>query len=317
MEKLGIILFYFLSVGVCISQDSLQQHSLSVNDSLELYPAYDLYCGWDTIGIHPYHFDPSTFLDTTVIPLTGTFSCEYCQPRKGKVNSNFGTRGRRRKTAHFGIDIDLEKGDTVVAAFDGMVRIAVKNKSYGNVVIMRHRNGLETYYAHLSKLLVRSNQWVNAGDVIGLGGNTGHSFGAHLHFEIRYKGLPMNPNDVIDFANERLIADTIVLTPNNFEYFDKVASGKVRVSNVKKKTKAKSYFPSETTSANTVADNTTTSSSDPIKPKGKKSKYYYVKKGDTLYSIAHKNGTTVKKLCKLNGIKENTTLAIGRKIKCS
>ncbi len=287
---------------------------MTVNDSLRRYPAYDLYCTWDTVVIHPYHFEPCTFIDTTIISLTGDFSCEYVQPRAGKVNSNFGTRGKRRKVAHFGIDIDLEKGDTVVAAFDGMIRIAKKNKSYGNVVIIRHRNGLETYYAHLSKLLVKADQWVNAGDVIGLGGNTGHSTGSHLHFEIRYKGLPLNPNDVIDFANDRLVSDTIVMTPNNFEYFDKVASGRVRVSNVKKKVKSKSYFPTETSTVSAENNSTTIASA---KPKATTGKYHVVRKGDTLYSIARKYGTTTQKLCKLNNIKQNATLSIGKKIRCS
>ncbi|MBK6833417.1 MAG: M23 family metallopeptidase [Bacteroidetes bacterium] len=159
-------------------------------DSLLMFPSHDLYGNWDTSLIHPYLFDQHFTTDSTTIYLLDDWSCGFTVPCKGGVTSDFGWRRRR---PHYGTDIDLETGDTVVAAFDGRVRIAkFNNGGYGNCVVIRHNNGLETVYAHLSKLLVEPGQEVASGTVIGLGGNTGHSFGSHLHFEVRFLGKPVD-----------------------------------------------------------------------------------------------------------------------------
>jgi hypothetical protein len=111
------------------------------------------------------------------------------------------------------MDLSLKKGDTVKAAFDGVVRYAKFNRGgFGNLVIIRHYNGLETYYAHLSKLIVTTNQLVKASDVIGLGGSTGRSRSPHLHFEVRYKDIPLDPQRVIDFEANKLISPTLPIT---------------------------------------------------------------------------------------------------------
>ena len=196
---------------------------LTAEDSLDLFPAYELYGQWDTAIIHPYHYDIKNLKDTVTIPLIDQFNCGYVHPFKGHISSDFGSRKGR---PHYGVDIDLETGDTVVCAFSGMVRIARKNKSYGNVVIIRHSNGLETYYAHLSKINVESGQLVEPGQFIGLGGNTGHSFGSHLHFEVRYKGCPINPNELIAFDKMKLKADSYKLTPKSFEFVVKAKQAK-------------------------------------------------------------------------------------------
>jgi murein DD-endopeptidase MepM/ murein hydrolase activator NlpD len=123
---------------------------------------------------------------------------------------------------HYGIDIGLNTGDPVKSAFEGMVRFAKKHGGYGNVVIIRHYNGLETVYAHLHKIKVKPGQIVEAGQVIGTGGNTGRSFGSHLHFEVRFKGKPINPNQIISFKNQCLHSDVIVLEKtkkNTFQAF--------------------------------------------------------------------------------------------------
>jgi murein DD-endopeptidase MepM/ murein hydrolase activator NlpD len=112
---------------------------------------------------------------------------------------------------HKGIDVDLNKGEPVVAAFDGKIRIAEKRGGYGNVVVIMHPNGLETVYAHLSKIKVKEGQVVLSGQTIGLGGNTGHSTGSHLHFEIRYKSHAINPATFISFTENKLLDDMIVL----------------------------------------------------------------------------------------------------------
>ena len=156
----------------------------------------------------------------------------YVHPFHGRATSKFGFRKYRY---HLGVDIDLETGDSVVSCFDGKVRIAQYSKTYGNVVVVRHENGLETYYAHLSKLEVKVGQDVKAGELLGLGGNTGHSHGSHLHFETRFRGQPFDPNMIIDFDRMCLRADTYYLSKSNFKYMSEVHKVK-HYSRKKKKT---------------------------------------------------------------------------------
>lgn len=126
---------------------------------------------------------------------------EYTSPCPGYVTSNYGYRSRFRRN-HYGIDLKLQVGDTVRAAFSGKVRLTkYERRGYGYYVVMRHPNGMETVYGHLSRFLVKPDQVVKAGDPIALGGNTGRSTGAHLHFETRYLGIPINPAAIIDFEN--------------------------------------------------------------------------------------------------------------------
>ena len=204
------------TVPYVLDEDELMDY----NDSLISFPAYDLYCGWDTINTHSAKFDIKSLKDSIrEIALYDKNSCGYVHPFLGNVTSGFGPRKRR---FHYGTDIDLETGDAVGSAFDGKVRIAKKSKSYGNVIVIRHSNGLETYYAHLSKINVEVGQEVFAGQIIGLGGNTGHSHGSHLHFEIRYLGQPINPTDIISFTDHKLICDTLCLSKKTFDYLSEV-----------------------------------------------------------------------------------------------
>lgn len=130
----------------------------------------------------------------------------------GKINSEYGKRWGRQ---HHGLDVDLNIGDTVVAAFDGVVRYAQFNKSgFGNCVVIRHKNGLETLYGHLCKIDVVENQYVKSGQHIGLGGTSGHSTGPHLHFEMRYKDYSFDPQLLIDLSTQQLKTQTVI--------FDKV-----------------------------------------------------------------------------------------------
>lgn len=148
--------------------------------------------------------------DTLWIRLVDSAS-RYVHPFKGRVTSRFGARWGRM---HYGTDVGLRVGDTLVAAFDGIVRVSQRNYSYGNIVIIFHKNGLETYYAHMSRLLVKPNQVVKAGQPIGLGGNTGRSRGPHLHFEVRYLGVPIDAQHLIDFEKYELIAEEFPLCKN-------------------------------------------------------------------------------------------------------
>lgn len=256
-------------------------------DSLLAFPSNDLYSSWDTTVIHPYSFAESFKQDSAIIKLTEPTDCGFVLPFTGNVTSEFGWRKRR---PHYGTDIDLETGDTVMAAFDGMVRIAKLNRSYGNVVIIRHKNGLETVYAHLSKILVEPGQMLEAGQIIGLGGNTGHSYGSHLHFEMRYLGQAIDAEDFIDFATGTLKKNEVLFTKSDVENkYDLRAlhSRQKRDLNLSRVSGSKS----------------------------KNGRVYTVKKGDTLGRIAQRNHTSIKAICKKNGIKQTKVLRPGMKLK--
>lgn len=178
-----------------------------------MLPEYDFYAFWDTLHVDAYRFDLRKLQE--IIPLTVLeMDCDFAMPIYGRTNSPFGWRHGR---PHTGIDLQLRTGDSVYAAFDGVVRMSKYYNGYGNCVVVRHYNGLETLYAHLSKLDVKPGTLVNAGQLLGLGGSTGHSTGPHLHFEIRFLGRPLNPASVIDFPNETVKIDTLNIESRLFQ----------------------------------------------------------------------------------------------------
>jgi len=133
----------------------------------------------------------------------------------GRMNSVFGYRWGKQ---HQGLDLSLNFGDTVVAAFDGIVRYAKSNSGgYGNCIVIRHNNGLETLYGHLNSIKVSENQFVKSGELIGLGGSTGHSTGPHLHFETRYKGIAIDPQLLIDISTQQLKSETVIFDKNDLK----------------------------------------------------------------------------------------------------
>ena len=252
------------------SVDSLAlQKQIRVEQSL--YPAFDIYPSWnnETVG-----YKDAIVPDSYTFDLTG-----FCMPTEHtKITDVFGYRPRRRR-GHYGLDIKVYVGDTIRAAFDGKVRV-VKNqgrRGYGKYLVIRHDNGLETVYGHLSKQLVKENQLVKAGEVIGLGGNTGRSTGSHLHFETRFLGQDIDPTRMFDFPNQDIVADT-------YTY----------------------YKPGSRKGSKTEGSN----SSSEIR-------YYRVRKGDTLSKIAARQGVSVRRLCQLNGITTRTTLRIGQVLRFS
>lgn len=161
----------------------------------------DIYDSWDNTKAHPYASEliPDSFridLRGFVMPTTST-----------KVTSRYGYRPSFRRM-HKGLDIKVYTGDTIVSAFDGKVRVVRYDAGgYGYYVVVRHKNGLETIYGHLSKQLVVADQEVKAGEPIGLGGNTGRSFGSHLHFETRLLGAAINPELLFDFPAQDVTAN--------------------------------------------------------------------------------------------------------------
>jgi murein DD-endopeptidase MepM/ murein hydrolase activator NlpD len=233
--------------------------------------------------------DLSKLKDTLWMCVNDESHTDFVCPVNGVVTSRYGYRSGRH---HSGIDLDLDIGDTVRAAWSGKVRYAKYNDGgFGNLVIIRHFNGLETFYAHLSKFLVVPDQEVKAGDVIGLGGNTGRSFGPHLHFEVRFYDAAMNPEEIIDFNSKKCKDDNLFVHASLF------LPG----------AKPTDTFKGSTQSAEEPVP-------EPI-VKAATRKYYKIRSGDTLSEIAARNKTTVSKLCQLNGISTRTTLQIGRSLR--
>lgn len=187
-------------------------------DSAAIFDEY-----WDNVELFAY--GGASFQncqDTLALPLLVRDT--FCLPVQGRIFGEFTWRGARM---HTGIDIDLRTGDSVRAAFSGKVRKSYYNPGgYGYMIIIRHYNGLETYYAHLSKLLVVENQWVQAGEVIGLGGSTGRSTAPHLHWEVRYRDNPFNPRAIADIENNRLATDTLILMPSDFKHVKELSEAK-------------------------------------------------------------------------------------------
>lgn len=182
-----------------------------VNDSLSHIPGYDIYCHWRTDAIFDRSVKP-VLHDTLRLQL-GHSDCDHAMPTSGHVTSPFGPRKGRM---HYGVDLKLQTGDPVVVAFSGMVRISRYNSTFGHVVVVRHYNGLETLYAHLSKRLVEPGQLIEAGDTLGLGGNTGRSYGSHLHFEVRFLDQPIDPSEVFDLERGDLKAKTFDIHKGTF-----------------------------------------------------------------------------------------------------
>jgi len=180
------------------------------------YPSSNIYNNiWCQVNPNPY--PPSLYENDSLINLTLiNDSTDFIMPCKAPVTSKFGWRDGR---VHQGIDLGLNYSLPVGCSFAGVVRFARYYKGYGRLVIIRHYNGLETYYAHLSRINVKPGQFVKAGEIIGKSGSTGRSSGAHLHFEIRYKGIPLNPAHIISFTDNILLNDKIILKKVKQNFF--------------------------------------------------------------------------------------------------
>ena len=240
----------------------------AVERDLELNYNNDIYTSWVTNRAHPY--TDADVPDSINIDLRN-----FCMPTPSRrITSRYGYRPAFRRV-HKGLDIKVYTGDTIVAAFDGKVRVARYDRGgYGYYLVLRHNNGLETIYGHLSKQLVKCNQEVKAGEPIGLGGNTGRSFGSHLHFETRVAGQPINPELLFNFPEQDITRD--------FYTFHK----------------------------NKSSQNQTYMASNSKKSSG--NHFYKVRKGDTLSSISRKLGTSTKSLSQKNRLRNSSKLRIGQ-----
>lgn len=242
---------------------------------------------WDTMNIHAYRdIELDSLPEATAIRLVDSLE-SYHYPYIGRITSRYGPR---RGRAHQGLDIGLKTGDPIYATFDGKVRLSKAAGDYGNLVIIRHNNGLETYYAHLSQRDVEVGDWVVAGQQIGLGGSTGRSTGPHLHYEVRYKGQSFDPERLIDFSNGNLRRDELLLKRRHFSIYSKYEQDFGDEEEVAKQEEA------ERKAAAAV-------------------QYHTVRSGDTLGAIARKYGTSVSRICQLSGIKSTSILRIGQKLR--
>ena len=244
-----------------------------IKKEMAAYPAFGLYPEWNNTRVHAFG-NAVVVPDTFRIDMTG-----FAMPTTNtKITSKFGPRRRRM---HNGIDVKVYIGYTIRAAFSGKVRmVKYERRGYGKYVVIRHENGLETVYGHLSKQLVNEEQYVEAGEVIGLGGNTGRSTGSHLHFETRFLGQAINPAFMFDFEKQDIVADSYLFM------------------------KGKNRYRSSKNSAVAASS-------------GGDTQYYKVRKGDSLSRISKKTGVSIDRLCKLNGITRRTTLRVNQVLKCS
>ena len=270
----------------------------------EIYenPSGDLYEEWDNVLTH---YQGNTIPDETTIDLRG-----FCMPTDSRVvTSNFGARWGRQ---HKGLDIKVYIGDTIRAAFSGKVRIVkYERRGYGKYVVIRHYNGLETYYGHMSKQLVSENEEVKAGDPIGLGGNTGRSTGSHLHFETRICGIALNPALMFDFRNQDVTGDFYTYRRNKYAA-ESAQATRLRGANARGISNSRFYDDDDVFE---MDDDSELAIAAPEASFTPEVHFHKVKKGETLQAIARKCHTTVDKLCKLNRIGKNIRLMPGQILK--
>ena len=277
-------------------------------------PAGEIYSTWDHTSalIAPGVMPPNFKVD-----LRG-----FAMPTPSrKITSKFGPRWGRQ---HKGLDIKVYIGDTIYAAFDGKVRIVKYNAGgWGYYVVLRHPNGLETLYGHLSKQLVKEDEIVRAGQPIGLGGNSGASTGSHLHFETRLLGTAINPALMFDFEAQDVTGDYYVVNSGKIQNAKNtvVATAPKEEETAPVSQNIVIQLPAATPKAPAIAP-AATETQAPATPKQPESKTpkeltYVVKKGDTPYSIAKNHGISLDQLYKLNGLKPGANIKAGQVLKCS
>lgn len=282
ISKIGIVVLLVATAGIARGQDvmpepvrlhksmeavdTLDLHSMLLNEA-NVIPSDDMYPVWRNSGVHYNSVLPDSFridLRNYAMPTTNT-----------KITDVFGYRPRRKRV-HNGLDVKVQTGDTIYAAFDGKVRIAsFQRRGYGHYIVVRHNNGIETLYAHLSKRLVKENQNVKVGDPIGLGGNSGRSSGSHLHFETIFMGKSIDPAEMFDFKNQKVTGENYLYRKPGSKY---VENGKVKTA-------------------------------------GPEPKYHKVKSGDTIERIARKYGVSQKQIFDLNGLNSRSVIRPGQSLR--
>ena len=310
IRKIGALLFFVFTASTAMSQDLLARQapidrrakkldSIEVRSMVEREnhqsPAAQLYGDeWDNTYAHRATELPDSF--------TINFR-HFCMPTPSRVvTSNFGSRWGRQ---HKGLDIKVYIGDTIRAAFSGKVRVVrYEAGGYGNYVVIRHPNGLETIYGHLSKQLVSVNENVRAGQAIGLGGNTGRSTGSHLHFETRLCGVALNPALFFDFRNQDVTGDYYTFHKRTYDNESEVATrerGKIGNGGYTHDM----IYGEVGRSHDDVPEDVREAMNAPERV------YYKVQNGETIASIAKKVGVSVEKIMRLNGFRKNQRVRAG------
>ena len=297
--KIGLLALFAVAGLPVVGQDLIARQApidrrLKAVDSVSIQKmiereqkqvAANLYPNWNNKYAHQYNVE---LPDSFKIDLR-----DFCMPTPSRrITSNYGYRKAYRRV-HRGLDIKVYTGDTIVSAFDGKVRIVRYDAGgYGKYVIIRHPNGLETIYGHLSAQLVKENEEVRAGQPIGLGGSTGLSSGSHLHFETRLLGVAINPALLFDFPNQDVTCDYYTYYKDSYGKQSDLASMRTA--------KESAAFGGGT-------DNSTSAASEVGGDH-----FYKIKKGETLYSVSKKVGVSVEQLCKINGFKKSKKLMPGQ-----
>ena len=205
---------------------------------------------------------------------TGILLSKFAFPTQNKIISRFGPRHGRM---HKGTDIRSANGDTIFAAYDGMVIRSRYGYGFGNLIVIQHPNNITTYYAHLSRYLEKSGCRVKKGEPVGLAGSTGRATGSHLHFEIRENGHAYDPELVYDFKSVEIRED--VESVNN-------------LAQLQRRLIPKGYSVNEGIP-----------------------QYYTVRSGDSLWRISRKFKMSINHICNLNRINENSILKLGQPLK--
>ena len=277
--------------------DSIQLNQLLESEVTATSPVAQLYDDWN----NQYVGRQTTLPDSFLIDLR-----DFAMPSPSRlITSNFGPRWGRQ---HKGLDIKLNTGDTIVAAFPGKVRIVrYEAKGYGNYVVIRHPNGLETIYGHMSKQLVTENQEVRAGQPIGLGGSTGRSTGSHLHFETRLCGVALNPALFFDFKAQDVTGDFYTFRKSTID------RESAQATRLRGKNDGGGYRQEDVTGR---ASNNNATAQSQQRSSGA-AKFHKVQAGETAYSIARKYNITVEKLAEMNHLGKDLRIRPGQLLKYS
>lgn len=278
-----VVILFIISILTtnCLAQSLADSASTPCPNCITedyLIPSYNLYQqDWnhDHIRLKSLGVSLGDNADIKIILVENDNSPFSMPCRDAVVTSNY---GHRKGQMHSGVDLDINLNDSIFSCFDGVVRMAKNYGAYGNVVVIRHYNGLETVYAHLNTITVQSNERVKAGQVIGFGGHSGRTSGDHLHFETRFLYEHFNPAKMIDFEEEELNSNVLTISKKEFE----------------------SVAAEENETQNTTDPNVS---------------YHTVKPGETLSAIGRKYNIPLQKLYSLNNLTETSTLQIGQKIR--
>lgn len=260
--------------------------TVKINGSDDVAMVATYYSIWSSKNIDPYGINVKNFEGVVDIELyNDAMGYHWSSPlNSGDITSNFGPRSRR---LHAGVDLDLTTGDPVYSTFDGIIRVSgYDSKGYGKYFVIRHYNGIETVYGHLSQKILESGTYVKAGDIIGKGGNTGRSTGSHLHYETRYEGKAFNPTYVFSFSgkNTKPVDQHVMISARVFDTYGEILPNEFN-ENVE----------------NEEAYRTTT--------------WVTIREGDTLASIANFANISIQQLAKLNGMNTTAKLKIGRRLR--